>query len=127
MNIIINDQAVSKSELLQLIKKSKIRAVRSIRKTAHIGLKDAKDIVDKLAKNPNYYDDEVITLPTRGSRGVGQIKADLEDAQYKEDLRQRKPIAGKHFLKAGRSNKLLFFGLVGLALFLIYYFMQDSL
>lgn len=127
MNIIINDKAVSKTELLQLIKKSKMGAVRSIKKFAHIGLNDAKVIIDNLVKNPDHYDNLIINKPTTGFKGVGHIISDLKNAQNERESNQRKPIAGSHFLKPNRSNKLLFFGLIGFAILLIYFFLKDKM
>lgn len=127
MNIIINDKAVPKTELLQLIKKSKIRAIRRLRKYAQIGLKDAKDVVDNLAKNPNHYDNLAFETPKVDEKGLGSSIDDLKNSQKEEASSQRKPIAGSHFLKPNRSNKLLFLGLIGFALLLIYYFIKDNM
>lgn len=127
MNIIINDKSVPKTELLKLIKKSKMGAVRSVKKFSHIGLRDAKAIIDNLIKNPNHYDNLVINKPTTGFKGVGNIIADLKNAENEQDLANRKPIAGNHFLKPNRSNKLLVFGFIGFAILLIYFFLKDKM
>lgn len=127
MNIIINDKAVPKTELLQLIKKSKIRAIKRLKKYAQIGLKDAKDVVDNLAMNPNHYDNLAFEKSTVGEKGLGSIIEDLKNSQKEGDSNHRRPIAGSHFLKPKRSNKLLFFGLIGFALLIIYYFLKDSM
>jgi ribosomal protein L7/L12 len=50
MNIIINEKEVSKVELLALIKKNKLKAIKSLRKFANIGLKDAVFIVENLKR-----------------------------------------------------------------------------
>lgn len=122
MNIIINDKEVPKAELLQLIKKSKIGAVRRVKKFTRIGLKDAKAIIDNLVKNPNYYDGVIVEKTTTGFKGVENIMSNLKNSQNESDSSQKRPIAGSHFLKPNRSNKLLVFGLIGFMLLLIYYF-----
>jgi hypothetical protein len=128
MNIIINGKEVPKAELLLLIKKSKLRAVKRLKIFTHIGLKDAKDIIDNLVKNPNYYDGRVIEETIDGFKGDESSTTDLKNAQNEGNSTQKKPIAGSHFLKPNRSsNKLLIFGLIGFALLLIYFFLKDKM
>lgn len=125
MNIIINDKAVSKVELLQLIKKSKLKAIKSIRKFANIGLKDAAFIVQSLVKDPDCFDNNPIKIASRGytdnSEENERTTANADSSNFK------KPRAGTHFLKPNRSNKLVVFGLIGFVVLLVIYFLKDKM
>lgn len=127
MSIIINDTTLPKDELLRLIKKSKMGAVRRIKKLTHIGLKDARAIVHNLNKNPNYYDDLVINKATTGFKGTESSIAEPQNAQNEGDFTKKRPISGSHFLKVNRSNTPMAIALVGFALLLIYYFLKDKM
>ena len=118
MNIIINEKEVSKVELLALIKKNKLKAIKSLRKFAHIGLKDAVFIVENLKKDLNYFDTQPVKSQTSG------YDETIESTDW-VDSNHKKPIAGSHFLKPNRSNKLLIFGIIGFVFFLIYFFIKD--
>lgn len=60
MEITINNKKFTKDELLRLIEKSKIGAIKHINDSSNIGLRSAKKIVDNLTRNPNYYDNAVL-------------------------------------------------------------------
>ena len=126
MSIIINDQALPKAALLRLMKKSKIGAIRHLKKVAHIGLKDAKDIITNLAKNPDYYDNLVIEKSTTNNKADEKNISDLKNEQKDRDWAVRKPIAGSHFLKANGFNKILVFGMIGFVILLLYFFLKNT-
>ena len=127
MSILINDQSLSKEELLKLIKKSKIGAVRHIKKLTHIGLNDARGIINNIAKNPDYYDGQVINKAVTGFKGTEGSLAALENAQNDALPTKKIPILGSHFLKVNQSNTLLKIALIGFALLLLYYFLKDKM
>ncbi|AXO81566.1 hypothetical protein DZC78_14615 [Olleya aquimaris] len=55
--IIINNTLINKTKLLLLIAKGKkLQAIKSVRDQLNIGLKESKDIVDRLTNNPDYFD-----------------------------------------------------------------------
>ena len=116
MNIIINDKAVSKIELLALIKKSKLKAIKSLRKFANIGLKDAAFIVENLENDPDYFDNNPLKVTPRGydddSTGNEKTIPSSDRSNFK------KPRAGTHFLKPNRSNKTSFILILFIAIIL---------
>lgn len=127
MNIIINDKVVSKVELLQLIKKSKLKAIKSLRKFANIGLKDAVFIVESLDNDPNYFDDNPVKVTPSGYLENETIKEDVKISNSTNGSNFKSPRAGTHFLKPNRSNKLVVFGLIGFAVLLVIYFLKNNL
>lgn len=59
--IIINNVEIEKHDLLHLINNGKkLEAIKVIKSKSKIGLKDCKDIVDNLAMNPNFYDNQSV-------------------------------------------------------------------
>ncbi|WP_299765631.1 ribosomal protein L7/L12 [uncultured Dokdonia sp.] len=57
MSISINNIRINKTEILSLINsQKKLSAIKRVREQLHVGLKEAKDIVDHLDEDPNYYD-----------------------------------------------------------------------
>lgn len=63
MKISINNTLIDKAEILSLINnQKKISAIKRVREQLGVGLKEAKDIVDRLDEDPNYYDGKNHTL-----------------------------------------------------------------
>ncbi|WP_367179553.1 ribosomal protein L7/L12 [uncultured Winogradskyella sp.] len=87
----INDNVINKQEFLNLINnKQKIQAIKKLKETTNLGLKECKYIIDNLTMNPNYYDGQTISKPTITS---------LKD---KNKLSQR--TKGSHVLSSNSSN-----------------------
>lgn len=84
MKIKIDNKEFLKNDLLKLIKQNKIQAIIHVRGIINMGLKEAKEIIDNLEENPDYYDDTIITrenknFTERESIIVGIKKANEED------------------------------------------------
>ncbi|MDX8553080.1 hypothetical protein MK851_05495 [Tenacibaculum sp. 1B UA] len=62
MHITINNTQFNKEDLIELISKSKLKAIKHITSKTNIGLKDAHSIVENLNDNPNYYDHQVLDI-----------------------------------------------------------------
>lgn len=87
MKIKINNQEFYKSELLKLVNKSKLEAIHYIRSTSNISLKEAKEIIENLEKNPDYFDNK------------------HSESQSKNIERK----VGSHIIKKDNKNKIWFF------------------
>ena len=86
----INNNKIDLEYIQSLIQEEKIiSAIKYVRNTANIGLKDSKDVVDKLIENKNFYNDEKIFINER-EKIINRLKKN----------QKRK---GSHFIK--RSNK----------------------
>ncbi|WP_299685678.1 ribosomal protein L7/L12 [uncultured Dokdonia sp.] len=63
MKISINNTLLNKTEILSLINnQKKLSAIKLVREQLQVGLKEAKDIVDYLDEDPNYYDGKNHTI-----------------------------------------------------------------
>ena len=125
MEIKINDKEFSKEELIALIKKNKLQAIIHVRNIVNIGLKDAKEIVENLDSDPNYYDNVVVEkehrFPVLGEKvGIG-LRNENEEATQPV-TRERK--VGSHIIKTDNSTNsiwifALFIILVGTVLYFL--------
>lgn len=105
----INDNELNKKTILTFIKENKIiSAIKYVRDFANIGLKDAKDIVDNLAKDENFYDNKKIILNKRKSI-INKIK-------------KSKKRKGNHVIKKS-NNQYKIIVIFILIIFLAYYFL----
>ncbi len=60
MNITIYEQRFDKRDLLTLVNGNQLQTIAFLRNNTNIGLKDAKQIVDNLAADPDYYNGQTI-------------------------------------------------------------------
>lgn len=110
----IDDVFLSKKELLNLIEESKLKAIKYLKSTVGIGLKEAKEIVDSLAVNPDYYKGGIIKT----------ISSDRQKVE-KSSLIKKKKQTGSHFIKEDNKNKKYFiFGVGFIIVILIYSFLN---
>ncbi len=57
MYISVNNHKIDKTKILSLIQsQKKLTAIKYVREQLHIGLRESKDIVENLEKDPTYYD-----------------------------------------------------------------------
>ncbi len=75
MNITINEQRFDKGDLLTLINENQLQAIAFLRSNANIGLKDAKQIVDNLAADPDYYNGQTIHVAEREEEHSTDVKS----------------------------------------------------
>ena len=117
MNIEINGKVFVKENLVALIKKSKLKTIAHLRSTTNISLKDAKDIVDNLEADPNYYDStmegEAITIGLKGAAG--------SDSNRNEDRK-----AGPRIIKNEQANRKWLVMCAFILLGIILYFMMAN-
>ncbi|APG65325.1 hypothetical protein LPB136_08155 [Tenacibaculum todarodis] len=98
MKIQINNKQFDKSELIKLIAKNKLQVIIHIRNVANIGLKDAKEIVENLYKNPNYYDNSVIKIAEKDFSEKESIILDRKNNTTERILNTHKKF-GSHIVK----------------------------
>lgn len=113
MDIIINNQKLSKEDILALISKNrKIQAIKLVRDKTGITLKDAKHIIDNLDDDSSYYDNQEATYSSRQEKFI--------DAKREKNIslisKKRKTDAD-FVRKNNQSRKLFLF--VGLAILFI--------
>ncbi|MFS4491715.1 ribosomal protein L7/L12 [Maribacter sp. 2308TA10-17] len=118
MKIIINDIEFPKEELLKLIRESKIQAIKMVLEATNIGLKDAKDIIDDLANDPNCYDSKHIIKEKRTAIDNGKFQVSIENGTSTNSARTKGRNAGAHVLKANPSKRALIIGILFLAILL---------
>ena len=104
MDIKINDKKFLKDDLITLIAKSKLQTIIHIRNIVNIGLKDAKEIVENLEENPNYYDNSVIKIAEKEFIEGETITLDLKNTTDK-NLNNREKKVGSHIIKNENTNK----------------------
>ena len=122
MNIKINDDECPKEQLLGLIERNKIQAIIFIRNIVNIGLKDAKEIVDNLDHNPNYYDNITIKKITKDFIENEQMIVDVKNDDNKGPSINEERKKGSHFIKRNNSSRgLIIFGLFFLIVLLVYF------
>ena len=63
MTLIINNQELDKNKILSLLKQNrKLLAIKYVKEQTHIGLKNCKDIIDHLERNPTYFDGKNVQI-----------------------------------------------------------------
>ncbi|WP_075343246.1 ribosomal L7/L12 family protein [Tenacibaculum agarivorans] len=109
-SIKINDINISKSDFSKALYKSKIEAVVFIRKNTGVSLKEAKDIVDALEKDVNYFDHK-------------EFQSSIDQQKYKFNHSSKKK--GTHFISnKTKPTKTLFLLLVVIIILGILYYMK---
>jgi len=87
MYISINNHKIDKSNILTLIQsQKKLTAIKYVREQLHIGLRESKDIVENLEKDPTYYDGKnhvIDEIPLELLSHVNQ----LNNPQFKTTIR----------------------------------------
>ena len=107
MSLIINNVVLNKEEILALIhNNSKIQAIKYVRDSTKLGLKESKDIVDNLADDPNFYDGKINT-------------AEIPDIRFSEQPSTKKPFRGNH-IKSNRSPQIKNYVIVFLLLCILF-------
>lgn len=92
----INGSNLDKEKLLQLIKNNrKLEAVKFIKATSRIALKDCKVIVDNLAENPDFYENDTVLI----SEGK-QSRLKNKSGSVMPDRANKK---GNHVISVGNS------------------------
>lgn len=115
---IIDGEYVAKEKLLRLIKQSKLEAIKFLKNLIKIGLKDSKEIIDNLAENPDYYEDNIIK--TRN----GHNKEIEESSITNRDKNASK--RGSHFIEedASKKRQFLFYGVILIVAIIVYLFLR---
>jgi len=92
----INGSNLDKGKLLELIKSGrKPEAVKFIKATTRLGTKQSRDIVENLAHNPNFYEDDVINF---------QQKTEARIKTGANPVRASRPSnTGAHVIHEGKS------------------------
>jgi len=109
-SIKINNINISKSDFSKALYKSKIEAVVFIRKNTGVSLKEAKDIVDALEKDVNYFDRKKF----QGS--IDQKKKELKHSSKKK---------GTHFIQnKTKPIRVVFLLLVVIIILSVMYYMK---
>ena len=109
MKITINTIEINKYELLHLINSGKkLNAIKLVKIKTNIGLKECKDIIDNLSKNPNYYDDKDYISQT-------SFVEDYEKSQVKQ------PKRGSHIIESKSNTKNYIIAIVLLTLIVLIY------
>lgn len=122
MEIRINKKSFIKSELIHLVKENKLQAIIHIRNTVNISLKDAKEIVENLDINPNYYDNTTITIAEKDIEIGESINIDIKEKK-KEAIINPKVKNENPFLIKNKNQPIKWFLIFILLLAIwVYYF-----
>lgn len=117
--ILINGSNVDKQKLLQLINNGqKIEALKYVKAVTRLGLKQSKSIVDNLADDPYYYEDDVVEISQNLSPGKS-IESD--PVQMKRPSKK-----GNHVLQTGSSiaKNYMAIGLALIAAIVLYFLLR---
>lgn len=124
MYIIINDKQFPKKELIRLIKESRLQAIIHIRTTVQIGLKDAKEIIENLDKDSNYYDHVSVKKATIDVIANETVSIDLKNNKSQiSNTTKKENKAGSHILKkdSGTNKKWIYFFVLIIGLIVLYF------
>lgn len=128
MYITINDEKFPKDDLINLIAQNKLQAIIHIRNIVNIGLHDAKEIVEHLEENPNYYDNSMIKIAEREFVEQETVTLDLKDTTIKNVNQEKKdsPHVIKHVIeKENTNNKWLYVLASALIIALLFFLMTE--
>ncbi|WP_047547926.1 ribosomal protein L7/L12 [Psychroserpens sp. Hel_I_66] len=118
--LIINGNAIDKTKVLKFINADKkLLAIKLVREQAQIGLKEAKDIVEKLEIDPETeIDDSMLTT----------TKREFEDSAIEN--RQRQSRKGSHIIESNSTNKkniIIVVLLLTIGILMYFYFSSKSI
>ncbi|AXT60371.1 hypothetical protein D1816_08405 [Aquimarina sp. AD10] len=125
MDIKINDKKFPKEDLIKLIAKSKLQTIVHIRSITNIGLKDAKEIIENLEKNPDYYDNSVIKIIEREFIEGEKITFDFKNTKRQKSKSNIEKKVNSHIIKNENSNKIWTY-IIGIIFMiaLLYFFIE---
>ncbi|NER16490.1 hypothetical protein [Spongiivirga citrea] len=124
MDIKINDKVIPKSAIADILKQNKLAAIIFLRTNAGIGLKDAKEIIDKLDQNIDHYDGvHLKTGEVESFQESKEILLDLKEDSKRSMSFQRQSNRGSHILPT-HSSKRIWFYIVILVAILLFYFLR---
>ena len=121
MKIQINDKKFHTDDLIELIARNKLQAIIHIRSVTNIGLKDAKEIVENLEENPNYYNNSVLRITEREFNVKESITLDYKQTTDIKLNRDKK--VGSHIIKNENPNKIWIYAIGLLVIIALIYFL----
>ena len=115
---IIDGEYVAKEKLLRLIKQSKLEAIKFLKNLIKIGLKDSKEIIDNLAENPDYYEDNIIKTRNDHNKEIEESSITNRDKNTSK--------RGSHFIEedASKKRQFLFYGVILIVVIIVYLFLR---
>lgn len=116
MYIKINNKKFPKSDLIKLIATNKLQAIVHIRNIVNISLKDAKEIIENLENNTDYYDNSVIKIAEKEFVDE-EIIAMKQTTNSSNDREKR---SSSHIIKNDNRNKKWIY-VIGLIFIIILY------
>lgn len=126
MSIRINHHEFNKEGLLNIIKTNKLQAIIHIRSITNIGLKDAKDIVEHLNANPNYYDNAALTLNTKPFEEGENFELDISTKQQSKQTGDTHKKQAPHIIKSKPQSKIYIAIIILVSCLVLFLILQNN-